>query len=164
MEQPMKALVDISLRRVLSVFEGPIPTDLPRGQVAMRLVDEPAGFDAETQTRKFAGYEIAGALVKRRWTVAAKTQAEIYAEHLAAGYVDTVTGYKLKTGEYDTMKFTQQLVRLNAKLQNETMLPTDLQPFWDFDNVERELPASEMVALLDRYGDFCTELFNTYAP
>jgi hypothetical protein len=164
MEQPMKALVDISLRRVLSVFDGTIPADLPRGQVAMRLVDEPATYNAETQTRVFDRYEIAGAKVTRIWTVAAKTPAQIYAEHLAAGYVDAVTGYKLKTGEYDTMKFTQQLVRLNSKLQNGDMLPTDLQSFWDFNDVEHELPAAEMVALLDRYGDFCTELFNTYAP
>ncbi|HLP26665.1 MAG TPA: hypothetical protein VK477_13375 [Acidobacteriota bacterium] len=92
------------------------------------------------------------------------SDAQIYAEQLALGFTDPVTGLKLKTTEYAIGKFTSaaQLVQLALSLGAiDAAAP---QTFWDFTDVERTLPTSDFLALMLRYGVAVKQTFDTYAP
>lgn len=93
-----------------------------------------------------------------------QTQAEIYETHLDLGYVDAATGIKLKTTESAQAKFAQLVTLLSVALQANAVQPTTTQEFYDFDDAAHTLPISAIIALLMRYGFFCANLFNTYAP
>jgi len=91
-------------------------------------------------------------------------QAQIYDTKLAEGYTDATTGFKLKATEYAQTKFGQDYVRIDAKIKMGAIAASDLQVFWDIENVEHSLPANDLLALLIRYSDYCATLFGLYAP
>ena len=92
------------------------------------------------------------------------SQAQIYAAQLAAGYTDEATGIKLKTTEQAQSKFTQGLVLIARALDAGQLTDESTFSIWDFDNVEHVLTVADYRALILRYGLFCQQLFNVYAP
>jgi hypothetical protein len=102
------------------------------------------------------------------WTPAVvpiqKTDEEIYAEHLALGYLDPVTGIKLKTVETAQTKFTSQFTLLSGALQVQAVFPNTPTQVWDFADQPHTLTVEQVLGLLLRYGFHCQTLFANYGP
>ena len=160
----MKAIVDIAEGRVTQVVADDVRTALPAGQAYLRLVEVKPEIDAATHRLQLIGDEIAGAKVVRRWGAIPLTSEQIWQGHLDAGYVDALTGIKLKTTEYAQAKFSQAEIWLKSALEQGALTPASQQTIFDFDDVERTLSVAELRGLLLRYGFHCVQIFNNYAP
>jgi hypothetical protein len=93
-----------------------------------------------------------------------KTDAEIYADQLAAGYLDPVTGIKLKTTEGAQAKFTSQVTLLQVAIGAGALTTSSPTQLWDFDDNPHTLTVAQAFGLLLRYGLHCQTLFATYGP
>lgn len=75
-----------------------------------------------------------------------------YEYELAKGVLDQVTGYRLRADATAQRKFTGQLLMVFV-LVSTGQIPSD-HPigFWTHDGVRHELPASEYIGMVIRYG------------
>lgn len=131
----------------------------------VRLADgRVLGFPANSGTPSPANADADLAWAIAHPTPPVPTRQQVYEAQLAAGYLDSATGLKLKTTEYAQGKFTSQVALLNLALSAGACSPTTPQTIWDFAGQPHTLATSDLLALMLRYGVFCTQLFANYAP
>lgn len=93
-----------------------------------------------------------------------RSAEEIWADKLAGGWTDPVSGIKLKTNEAARNLFIGQFVLIQAGIMGGKIQPTDNRSIWDADEVEHKLSAYEILELLGRYGAAWEGMFNKFAP
>lgn len=115
-------------------------------------------YDPATQQVRFTA---AGWVVE---SIPQPDDATVYAEHQAAGYLDATTGIRLKATDAAQGSFTKFVALTMLAMQASAITSATEQSIWDYNNVERVKPTGELLALLLRYGLYCSTMFKNYAP
>lgn len=92
------------------------------------------------------------------------TDAEIWAEKLAGGWVDPVTSIKLKTNEAARNLFQGQSGLMREAVELGSASNDTPVSIWDFYEQEHVLSLLEMRLLLLRYGFAWKAMFDEFAP
>lgn len=108
--------------------------------------------------------DAADALAKPRIPTPQLSDEQIYAEHLAAGYDDPVTGLKLKTVERAQAKFGRMCTLIDLGVSQGVMTSESMVTLFDFNEAPHELTVTAFRALMLRYGLHCKTVFDLYAP
>lgn len=90
--------------------------------------------------------------------------AVIYSAKQSDGYLDSTTGIKLKTTDAAQTSFTKFVTLTMLAMQAGAITAATVQSIWDYDNVEHALPTGQLLALMLRYGLYCSTMFTQYAP
>lgn len=160
----MNAIIDLDPKLVVAFVESRPAASLPLGHILVPVVDDKPTCNLQTERLVLSLTEIAGAKVIRHYVVQALTAQEIYEQYLVAGYTDAITGLKLKTTEYAQAKFSQLVTLISTALAAGAVQPTDTQTIYDYAEEEQSLTVTALLALLLRYGFFCTQIFHDHAP
>lgn len=91
-------------------------------------------------------------------------QDQIYADHLAAGFDDPVTGIKFKTVERAQAKFGRMCTLIDLATNQGAMSADSVVTLFDYSEAQHELTVAEFRALMLRYGIYCKQLFDQFAP
>lgn len=112
----------------------------------------------DTHKKTFKKYDIQENAVIAEYNYVKKTEQEIYEDKLNQGYVDSITGIKLKTTQSAQNAFSQTMILM------KNVLPAGEYSIWDYNDVELSINKIDIIALLERYGTYCYQLFCDYAP
>ena len=150
----------------LHVLKHPDDSMLAKCIEAADGANPPQGYESMTvaEFKSWEAQEIANGWTPILPPPPPKTDAEIYAEHLALGYLDPVTGIKLKTVETAQAKFTSQVALLQVALGAGAITTSSDTQIWDYENQPHTLTVAGTFGLLLRYGLHCQYLFATYGP
>ena len=92
--------------------------------------------------------------VKLNGALELKPEIMPYDNALAAGYLDTETGIKLRADSTAQRKFTSQLLLLRTAVEYAGA-PADMPVrLWDYDGQPHEIPFTAYVGLILRYGTY----------
>jgi hypothetical protein len=151
---------------ILHVLKHPDPHNLAVCHETTETAPVPPGWEAMTVAayEAWRDAEIAGGWAPPPAPPVQKTDAEIYAEHLALGFTDPVTGIKLKTTEGAQAKFTSQATLLQVALGAGAITVASNTQVWDFNDSPHTLTVGAALGLLLRYGLHCQQLFADYGP
>jgi hypothetical protein len=92
-----------------------------------------------------------------------KVQISYYESFLSAGYVDEITGIKLRTDIQAWHRFDLGASDITRMKVWELPLPETVW-FYDYTNIERELPPQQFIELMYRYAQHCKNFYRAYAP
>jgi len=95
---------------------------------------------------------------------AEKEQLAFYQDALDGGYVDQITGVKLKTTTKAQSAFTSLITMIQEGLSLGAITNDTQQTIWDYDNQPVQLTTLQVRQLMFRYGLHCKAFFDNYAP
>ena len=93
-----------------------------------------------------------------------QTDSEIWQDKLAGGWVDDVTGIKLKTTEAARNLFSGQVTMIREAIDAGILNGSVPLEIWDYNEQPHTLTVTELRGLLLRYGLAWAQMFNQYAP
>ena len=115
-------------------------------------------YDPATQRVRFASGS---------WVIEATpspSDAVIYTGKQSEGYLDTATGIRLKATDAAQLSFTKFVALSMLAMQAGAITTATVQSIWDFEGAEHALPTGQLLALMLRYGLYCSTMFSTFAP
>jgi len=92
------------------------------------------------------------------------SQQNVWLEKLGAGWVDPVTGIKLKTTESARILFSDAIGLMREELADGDITLETLRPIWDYQEQMHVMKVSELRSLLKRYGQAWQQMFAEFAP
>ena len=91
-------------------------------------------------------------------------ESKLYSKSLNDGYSDATLNIKLKTTQNAQNLFSQLAVFIQLGLTAGVIDMNSLYVIWDFDDKPINITIGNLIGLLLRYGGYCKQLFDDYAP